>query len=104
VQSVRVPPHELPVSAALTPQLLQLRWPAVLRPGWKYHWQLARDAAFNDLLYDQISLSSVPSVPRPAEGSYYARVRVIDETGEAADYAAAARIDVPTQYPWCCAP
>jgi hypothetical protein len=96
VQRFKVPPHELPITYSLSAHLLNLRWPAVLQPGWKYQWQLARDAAFVDIVRDDVIESSIPSIARmPEGGTFYARTRVIDDQGQAGEYYAATRIDMP---------
>lgn len=105
VQSIRLPPHELPITYSLSPHLLHLRWPAVLQPGWKYQWQLAQDTNFARVVRDETGESSIPSIARlPEGGTYYARVRVIDAHGEAGEFGAVARIDMPSLRPWCCSP
>jgi len=105
IQSVKLPPHDLPITYSLSMHLLNLRWPAVLQPGWKYQWQLAHDAAFADIVRDEIGESSIPSIARPPEGGiFYARARAIDDQGQAGEYSPATRIDMPTLRPWCCSP
>jgi hypothetical protein len=100
VQSVKLPPFDLRIAYSVDAQLINFRWPAILRPGWKYQWQIARDEAFVELVRDETIESSIPSIARPLEGgTFYARARVIDESGEAGDYAPVTRIDVPARQP-----
>ena len=56
-------------------------WPG--EPGQIYHFQLARDAAFQDLLVEQRIGEPAVTVPLPSSGSYFMRLRATDPDGVA---------------------
>lgn len=96
VQSFSVRP-EPPSPAIQPPELgdeVVLRWQAA-PPGWRYQLQWSADPQFQgsprtlDLDEPQARL------PRPAPGSYYLRLRAIDEQGHAGPYGGTQQIDVP---------
>jgi hypothetical protein len=78
---------------------LLLRWPASGPAGTRWQVQLARDAAFTQMVSDdtvtepQWLLRDLPS------GTYYLRVKTIDADGFAGPFGQAQQIDVPSS-PW----
>ncbi len=60
-------------------QHLRLAWSG--RAGQIYDAQLARDAGFADLLVDQRIGEAALTVPEPASGTYYLRLRATDPDG-----------------------
>jgi hypothetical protein len=73
--------REAPGAAVLTVYNGRARfaWPG--KPGQIYEFQLARDAAFQDLLAEQRIGEPAVTVPLPSSGSYSMRLRATDPDG-----------------------
>lgn len=84
------------VEAGESGQQLALRWNG--SPGQQFTVQVARDPAFSWLVYT--SKTSVPEArfPRPAFGTYYARVQVNNPDGSASPHSAAQPFVVTDQW------
>lgn len=70
-------------------------------PGQTFLFQLARDAAFTDLVAEQTLNQPSTSVPRPDGGGYFMRVRATDDDGFIGPFTRPQRIEVPPRpWPW----
>lgn len=98
-QSFRVqatPEMQPPEVAAET---MTFRWSAGL-PDQRYHFQLARDVDFADIVVSKEVPESQLRIARPASGFYYLRIRSIEPDGSAGPYGPAQRIEVPPASYW----
>lgn len=73
-----------------------LRWAA--RPGQKFTLQVARDANFTWLLHNTTSSAAQVRLPRPAFGTYYARVQIIETDGSGGPFSMAQPFIVTDQW------
>jgi hypothetical protein len=73
-----------------------LRWAA--HPGQKFTLQVARDADFTWLLYNTTSGTAQARLPRPAFGTYYARVQAIEADGSSGPFSMAQPFIVTDQW------
>ncbi len=81
---------------------LLLRWPApssVAPAGTRWQAQVARDAAFTQMVSDQTVAEPQLLLRDPPAGSYFLRVKTIDADGFAGPFGQAQQIEVPTS-PW----
>lgn len=70
-------------------------------PGQTFLLQLARDAAFTDLVIEQRLNRPSTTVVRPAGGGYFMRVRATDDDGFVGPFTRPQRIEVPPRpWPW----
>lgn len=76
-----------------------LRWTAG-EEGQRYELQLARDAAFTELLQQQSTALPEATLPLPPAGRYLVRVRAVDADGFAGPWGAAQQIEVPYSRWW----
>ncbi len=74
------PPDLQALSGSNGATRLHLQWPAVPAAA-SYRVQLAPDPEFQSFLVDTESANSQVDLPAPADGSYWLRVRTIDELG-----------------------
>jgi len=89
-----VPPAPAPQPPEIGDDNLRLRWSAA--PGMSsYQWQWAQDAEFKQLLQEGKTEQPEFTLPRPAAGSYYLRVRSVDAQGYAGPYGSAQQVDIP---------
>ena len=72
---------------------LRLTWQT--RPGERYRLQVARDAAFSQPVVDTELDGGQFAFARPASGTYYARLQVLDVQGVADPVGATHRFEVP---------
>jgi hypothetical protein len=82
---------------------LTLSWRALL-PGQQVELQLARDANFETLVFNDKTSASELTLPTPAPGSYHLRMRTLDADGFAGPYGAAQKIEVPRSWSWLLIP
>lgn len=75
---------------------LVLKWNAA--PGQKFLLQVARDPAFSWLVYNTRTDAPEAKLPRPAFGTYYARVQPINSDGSAGVYSLAQPFIVTDQW------
>lgn len=103
------PPPPPPPPAAPTAQPpeatdagLVIRWAAVPLPGVRYQVQVARDAAFTQLLLDETTAVAERLLPKPEAGTYHVRVRTVGADGRAGAFGQAQVVEVPgtTWWPW----
>jgi hypothetical protein len=78
---------------------LLLRWPASGPAGTRWQVQLARDAAFTQMVSDDTVAEPQWLLRDPPSGSYHLRVKTIDADGFAGPFGQAQQIDVPSS-PW----
>lgn len=70
-------------------------------PGQKFEFQLARDAAFKDLVMEQKLDKPEITIDKPgASGTYFMRYRSIDPDGFIAPYSSAQSFEVKGNYWW----
>jgi len=91
----RVPDAPAELSAALTPETLRLAWDSA-EPQARFRVQLARDAAFSDVVLDRLVDGRELTAPRPAPGTYGARVRALGNDGFEGPYSDLAAVSVPS--------
>ena len=84
---------------ALDKDNLSLRWQAA-GPGLQYHFQLAADSDFNDIIIDRTTAEAGLDMPRPPSRNYYFRVQTIDDSGYAGPYGKTQKIHVPPGSYW----
>jgi hypothetical protein len=84
---------------ALDENDMTIQWPAGLA-GERFHFQLARDDQFSQILEDRTLDQPSLTLARPAPGSYYTRVASINAGGLEGGFGATQRIDVPNDSPW----
>ena len=75
---------------------LALRWTGT--PGQQFTVQVARDPAFSWLLYSSKTTTPEARFPRPAFGTYYARVQINNPDGSTSPYSAAQPFVVTDQW------
>jgi hypothetical protein len=98
--TLRVPPAipELATPELVSKQLV-LRWRG--RPSDShYHLQMAKDDEFKDLILDRRVSGAELSVPRPAAGRYFARLRAEDADGVAGPFSPPQAVQVPARFPF----
>jgi hypothetical protein len=83
----------------VTANEMTFRWSAGL-PGQQYQFQLASDPRFETVLVDRRVSAPQLTIPRPASGFYYLRMRTLDADGYAGPYGPTQRIDVPPAHYW----
>lgn len=99
----------LPPSAMAPPQVgaggLRLQWSGPA--GFRHQVQLARDAAFGDVLVDQVVDGASLDVPATAPGAYQVRTRIVLPDGSSGPWSAVQRFEIPApppppppQHPW----
>lgn len=93
----------VPASPTLEPPAVDakgvtFRWRA--SPGASYHYQVARDAAFTDIVVQGPTREAQALVPEPAAGVYHLRVRTIDADGFEGPYGGAQQVEVPRRFNW----
>ena len=62
-------------------------------------FQVASDAAFAQIVLDQLTDGPQGLLPAPAPGPYFLRVRTVDADGFKGNFGAAQQIDVPPPPP-----
>lgn len=95
------PPPQAPEAEppASTPQGMLFRWRAP-EPGQRIEFQLARDAAFEQLVVDERDAGAAVLWSRPEPGRFHLRTRAIEDDGYAGPYGAVQQIDVPSEARW----
>jgi hypothetical protein len=90
----RVKPPPQAEEPAINDKTMTLRWPADL-PGVKYHFQMAKDESFKDILVDKQLAEPNLEIPRPDGGEYFIRVQTAYPDGFVGPYGKPQIIDVP---------
>jgi hypothetical protein len=98
------PPPPPPAPTAEVPRKtdtgIVVGWSASTLPGASYQVQIARDAAFTDLLVDERVTRTEQLLPAPAPGTYHVRVRTIGADGRAGAFGAPQLVEVPRSLWW----
>jgi len=102
-QAFSVRPRPSPSSPVLEPAAigergLVFRWRT--SAGARYHVQVARDAAFTDIVMQGPALEPEAVILDPKPGVYYLRVRTIDANGFEGPYGDAQQVEVPRRFNW----
>jgi hypothetical protein len=96
VRSFRLlPPPAAPEPPQLDGKRIKFSWSG--EPGQSFVFQVARDAKFANLLYEERLATPALDKPKPRSGTYYMRYRAIDADGFEGPYTSAQRfsIDLP---------
>ena len=101
----RPPPPPLPSApSAQAPKPadegVMLNWSSAPGMGVSYQVQVARDAAFTDLVMDQKTQRTELLLAKPESGVYYVRLRSIGADGRAGAYGSTQVIEVPRTLWW----
>ncbi len=91
------PTAEPPQPAAQGVRLGWARSPVV---GVSYQIQVARDAAFTDIVADERTSEPHWLLKEPEPGTYHVRVRTIEAQGRVGPYGSTQQVDVPRRIPW----
>lgn len=94
------PPSPPPAPPEATDGGLRLRWRASDEPGASYAYQLARDAAFTQIVQEARTSEAQVLLRDPAPGIYYLRVRSLAADGFAGPYGSPQQIEVPGGSKW----
>ena len=94
VTRVAVPPAPAPEPPQAGAGGITLRWAS--RGQSSYRIQIARDAAFAQVLHDERTGDTQWLLRSPAPGSYYVRTQAIDADGFAGPFGQPQLVDVPT--------
>ncbi len=87
------PMPSAPGAPTVSDDSLQLSWAAGL-PGQRFDMQLARDAAFTQIVAERTTDVARVEMPRPGAGRFYVRVRVRDADGYVGPWSAAQHFDL----------
>jgi len=87
------PPPPAPPPPAVGDHTVRFSWNA--QPGQQFDFQLARDAAFGDLLIERRLAQPEIELPRPAPGEYHVRLRAIEADGYVGPWGTAQHFEVP---------
>jgi hypothetical protein len=77
---------------------LTFRWKAG-EAGQKFQIQLARDAAFQNVVSDTLLSDSQFSMAQPEGGTYFMRIKAIDSDGFAGAFGQVQQVEVPSSFP-----
>jgi hypothetical protein len=69
-------------------------------PGQTYHFQMADDETFSELLVDKYTDEPGFEIPRPDGGEYFIRLRTIDPDGFVGPFGTPQSISIPYDYYW----
>lgn len=96
------PPPSAPggQSAQAAGQGITVNWAAAPLPGASYQVQIARDAAFTQLVLDERTGRTEVLLPAPDPGTYHVRVRTIAADGRAGAFGSAQLVEVPRSLWW----
>lgn len=86
-----------PPPPGINEKALDFAWKG--EPGQTFLFQLARDAAFTDLVAEKHLAGPATTLPRPEPGTYYLRVRATDDDGMVGPFTRAQRVEVPPAAP-----
>ncbi len=97
-----VPPPPAPGAQAPKPaeEGVMLNWSSAPGMGVSYQVQVARDAAFTDLVMDQKTQRTELLLAKPESGVYYVRLRSIGADGRAGAYGSTQVLEVPRTLWW----
>lgn len=63
--------------------------------GQNFHFQFARDANFNDVVHDEITIASHAVIKKPERGAYYLCIKTIASDGFQEPWGVPQTIEVP---------
>ena len=63
--------------------------------GQSFHFQFARDANFNDVIHDEVTIASHAVIKKPEKGTYYLRIKTIASDGFQEPWGVPQAIEVP---------
>jgi len=94
--------------AEIGKQTLTLRWTAG-KPGETAQFEFSRDNTFATRLFEQTTSALQVDLPKPEPGTYFVRVRTIDDQGTAGPFGPTQTIEVPPPrhrrwWPWLVVP
>lgn len=69
-------------------------------PGQRYHFQVAKDEVFNELLADEYKDEPVLEIPKLESGTYYIRICTIDADGFVGPFSKPQSLSVPYNFYW----
>jgi hypothetical protein len=98
-----IPPSPALEPAQASDEGIVFRWKAPAA-GAKVQYQVARDAAFSQIEFDETSNASEGRLDKPAPGTYFLRVRTIDADGFAGNFGVPQQIEVPRSNAWMLVP
>jgi hypothetical protein len=93
VTRVALPPAPAAATAQTDDDGVTLRWAS--RAHAAYRIQVARDAAFTQVLHDERVGEPQWLLRKPAPGNYFVRIQAIDADGFAGPFGQPQRVDVP---------
>ncbi len=100
VMSFRVPyPGPSLEETELDENEITFAWRAAAE-GQSFHFQLARDAAFSDIIYDEMTTASQLTVQKPGGGTYYLRIKTIESDGFQGPWGPPQLIEIPRDTPY----
>jgi len=94
------PPAPPPEPPRQSDEGIVLAWSASPIAGASYQVQVARDAAFGDLVLDEKTARTEALLAKPRPGTYHVRVRAIGADGRAGPWGAAQLVEVPGAKWW----
>lgn len=68
--------------------------------GQRFHFQIASDEDYKELLYDEVIADSRVTIPMPEGGRYYLRVKTIESDGFEGPFGSPQTIDIPKDVPY----
>lgn len=98
-----IPPPPPVQPPQLSDKAIVLRW-AAGEAGQRYELQVARDAAFTDIVQQQASAEPEATLAFPPPGRYLVRVRAIDADGYVGPLGGAQQLEVPQGRWWLLLP
>lgn len=87
------PPAPAARAPAITDDTLAFSWEG--RPGQRFEFQIARDAAFAQRVVEQALTEPAFTLPRPGTGRFHVRLRAIEADGYVGPWGGAQVIDLP---------
>ncbi|SFK32870.1 FecR family protein [Nitrosomonas aestuarii] len=100
VMSFRVPyPGPALEETELGENEITFSWRAAAT-GQSFHFQLARDAAFSDIIYDEMTSASQITTQKPDGGTYYLRIKTIESDGFHGPWGPNQLIEIPRDMPY----
>lgn len=96
----RVPyPGPLLESTEIDKNELTFAWRAPAK-GQHFHFQFARDAAFTEIIYDEMTTAARVTVANPGGGTYYLRTKTIEADGFQGPWGSAQVVEIPRDMPY----
>jgi len=68
--------------------------------GQHFHFQFARDAAFTEIIHDEMTMAARVTVKNPGGGTYYLRTKTIEADGFQGPWGTPQIIEVPRDMPY----